>query len=297
MISAIRPRPWADSGGRGGSAGSSDVRIGLLATLRDESVALPRFFRLLEAFEADSRVERLFCSFYENDSCDGTAGLLAEWLKDRTGLLQSERLGAPRLRGREISRTVRMAEARNKALAGFADEPLDWLVVIDADLHAKPIHIWQLIEVLQRGQGVAMACASALQNMPDIFGRSPWSYYDSYALLDQQNWLGITGALIPLRDLEDRAKWMAGRPVPVKAAFGGIAVLPMANVRSQGLRWDGARGCEHWSFCLQAGAAGQVVACPQVTPLVLHDQPRHWSEGYPLRRQRELKQLWLNAMT
>lgn len=25
----------------------------------------------------------------------------------------------------------------------------------------------------QRGQGVAMACASALQNMPDIFGRSP----------------------------------------------------------------------------------------------------------------------------
>ena len=48
-------------------------------------------------------------------------------------VLQSERLGALRLRGREISRTMRMAEARNKALAGFADEALDWLVVIDAD--------------------------------------------------------------------------------------------------------------------------------------------------------------------
>ena len=54
-----------------------------------------------------------------------------------------------------------------------------------------------------------------------------------------------------------------GRPVPVKAAFGGIVVLRMASVRSQNLRWDGSRGCEHWSFCLEAGAAGQVLACPR----------------------------------
>ena len=138
-------RPWAVFAGQGGSAGSADMRIGLLATLRDEIESLPRFFRLLEALEADSRVERLFCSFYENDSSDKTPELLAAWLSDRPGVLQSERLGAPRLRGLEISRTMRMAEARNKALAGFADERLDWLVVID-DLYAKPSHIWQLIE-------------------------------------------------------------------------------------------------------------------------------------------------------
>ena len=66
-----------------------------------------------------------------------------------------------------------MAQARNKALAGFADECLDWLAVIDADLHAKSTHVWQLIEVLQRDRGVAMACASALQNLPDIFGVAP----------------------------------------------------------------------------------------------------------------------------
>ena len=118
-----------------------------------------------------------------------------------------------------------------------------------------------------------MACASALQNMPDIFGRSPWSYYDSYALLDRQNWLGITGALIPLRDLQDRAQWMSGRPLQVQSAFGGIAVLPMALVRSQRLLWDGSRGCEHWSFCLEAGSAGKVLACPQVTPLVIRPAP------------------------
>lgn len=75
-----------------------------------------------------------------------------------------------------------MAEARNKALSGFADEPLDWLVVIDADLHAKPDHIWQLIDIVQGSDEVVMACASALQNVPDIFGRSPRSYYDGFAL-------------------------------------------------------------------------------------------------------------------
>ena len=201
-------------------------------------------------------------------------------------------VGAPRLRGREISRTICMAQARNQALAGFGDESLDWLVVIDADIHAKPSHIWQLIDVVQHVRGVAMACASTLQNRPDIFGRSFWSYYDSYALIDRHNWLGITGALIPLRDLRDRAQWMAGRPVPVQAAFGGIAVLPMAIVRSHKLSWEGSRGCEHWSFCFEAGMAGQVVACPQVTPLVLHGQSRPWSEEYAQRRKRELKQLW-----
>ena len=272
------------------------MRIGLLATLRDESQALPRFFGLLEALEADPRVERLFCSFYENDSSDDTPACLATWLRNRPGVLQSERLGAPRLRGREISRTMRMAEARNKALAGFADERLDWLVVMDADLHATPSHIWQLIDVLQRGRGVAMACASALQNIPDIFGRSPWSYYDSYALLDRQSWMGITGAFIPFRDLQDRAQWMAGHPLHVRSAFGGIAVLPMSTVLSLGLQWDGSQGCEHWSFCLKASAAGKVVACPNVTPFVLHDQPFSWSKGYRLRRKSELKRLWRKAI-
>ena len=272
------------------------MRIGLLSTLRDETLALPRFFRLLEALEADSRVDHLFCSFYENDSSDDTSELLAAWLKGRPGVLQSENLGIPRLRGREISRTIHMAEARNKALSAFSDETLDWLVVIDADLHATASHIWQLIEVVQRDHRVAMSCASALQNIPDIFGRSPWSYYDSYALLDRHNWLGITGALIPLRDLQDRAQWMSGRPLQVQSAFGGIAVLPMALVRSQRLLWDGSRGCEHWSFCLEAGSAGKVLACPQVTPLVIHDQPRPWSKGYPLSRKRELKELWRKAI-
>ena len=273
------------------------MRIGLLATLRDEIQALPRFFSLLEELEADPMVERLFCSFYENDSSDETPECLSAWLKHRPGILQSERLGSPRLRGRETSRTMRMAEARNKALAGFADERLDWLVVIDADLHAKSSHIWQLVKVLHRERGVAMACASALQNLPDIFGRSSWSYYDTFALVDHSGRQGITGARIPLWDLDDRAAWMAGRPVSVRSAFGGISVLPMALQRRHRLQWKGDQGCEHWAFCLAVGQVGRVLACPDVNPLVIHEEDSIvWHPTYPDRCRQQLKQFWREAL-
>ena len=43
---------------------------------------------------------------------------------------------------------------------------------------SMPSHIWYLIELLQCDRGVAMACASALKNLPDIFGRSVRSIAD-----------------------------------------------------------------------------------------------------------------------
>ena len=180
--------------------------------------------------------------------------------------------------------------------AALSDERFDWLVVIDVDLYTKPTHIWQLIEVLQHDRSVVMACSSSLQNTPDIFGHGLWSYYDSYALVDKNNWLGITGAFIPLRDLDDRAHWIVGRPVSVQSAFGGIAVLNMNIVRLQDLSWDGTHGCEHWIICQKDSTAGLVMACPQVNPLVLHEVPRLISLDYQQRRKRELKELWSKAI-
>ena len=79
------------------------------------------------------------------------------------------------------------------------------------------------------------------------------------------------------------------QPCARQGGFRWDCCAPYEYCPPQNLSWDGSRGCEHWSFCLEAGAAGQVMACPQVTPLVLHDQSRCWSEGYRQRRKRELK--------
>ena len=94
----------------------------------------------------------------------------------------------------------------------------------------------------------------------------------------------MTGARVPLWDLDDRAAWMAGRPVSVRSAFGGIAVLPMELQRRHRLQWQGDQGCEHWAFCLAVGQVGRVLACPDVTPLVIHeDDSIAWHPTYPDR--------------
>ncbi|NDC15926.1 MAG: hypothetical protein EBZ76_12370, partial [Synechococcaceae bacterium WB9_2_170] len=196
------------------------MRLALLSILRDEATRLPQFLAALEDLEAHPSVEELCCSFYENDSRDATAALLGEWLRHS---------------GRDPARTQRLAAARNQALQPLLQHwPFGaeaWLVVVDADLCISAAQVLALIAVLGAAPGAAMACASAEQNVPDLFGHGAWSYYDTFALVDRAGRRGLTYAAVPFWDLADRATWLAGRPVPVASAFGGMAVAPLALVR------------------------------------------------------------------
>ena len=67
--------------------------------------------------------------------------------------------------------------------------------------------------------------------------------------------------------------------------------------RRHRLQWHGSQGCEHWAFCKAVGQAGQVVACPEIMPLVIHeDDSIAWHPTYPDRRRQQLKEFWLQAM-
>ena len=149
------------------------MRIGLMATIRDEALALPRFFRLLEAFESNCNVDYLFCSFYENDSIDHTPSFWPPGLD--LGYCKLNGWVSP---GFEVERSFVQSVWQRRATkhAGFGDENLDWLVVIDADLFASSLHILKLIAVLQRDR-VAMACKLTSKH-PRYFRGSP-CYYDS----------------------------------------------------------------------------------------------------------------------
>lgn len=182
--------------------------------------------------------------------------------------------------GRETARTRRLAAARNQALEKLLRQQLEWLLVIDVDLEINLADIIKLFNLKKRYAHSSMLCASSMQNVPDVFGESSWSYYDSWALRDLEGGAGITFAANPFRRLQDRWRWMAGLPVPVASAFGGMALLPMEVVRRHNLRWQGDQGCEHWAFCAGARQAGPVLACPTVQPLVVHQQPPQWSLRY-----------------
>jgi hypothetical protein len=268
------------------------VKLGVLAVLRDEAANLPRFFAALEDLERQPGIRGLVPSFYENDSCDGTVELLRQWVQGRPGGVISEQLGVARIGGRAPQRTVRLAAARNAALQQLLAWSTDLVLVVDADLQFTAQQVLQLLAVLQSDSRIAMACASAIQNVADLFGRGAWSYYDSWALQDRGGRPGITMAAVPFWTLEDRAAWLAGRPVAVASAFGGMALLRTSTICDHGLHWHGAAGCEHWAFCAGARQAGVVVACPAVTPLVIHPTPPHWKLAYRDQKRLQLRQFW-----
>ncbi len=262
--------------------------LGVLAVLRDEAANLPAFLGLLEQLERQPEFEGVFCSFYENDSRDGTPDQLDRWLQQRPGALISERLGESRLQGRQQARTQRLAYARNRALEPLLVVDPRWVLVIDADLHVELAQVLRLFALLHRHSEAAMVCASAMQNVPDVLGEGNWSYYDSWALRDLEGQGGITFAANPFRRWPDRWRWMAGLPLPVMAAFGGMALLQANTIRRHGLFWDGDAGCEHWAFCAAARRSGVVLACPTVRPLVLHAIPPTWDGDYARRVRSQL---------
>ena len=259
------------------------MTFAVLSVLRDEAHHLDYFLSTLDQLSHHPRVDGLFASFYENDSVDDTASRLAAWLQGRDGSLISEQLGEERLLGRAQARTQRLALARNRALGPILEDPSVYshLLVIDADIIFSVDQVIALLDQLEFHSDCVMACASAIQNVPDVFGESQWSYYDSWALVDLAGSGGITFAANPFQNVVDRWRWMSGLPVPVCAAFGGMALLPIEVLSTGCLAWQGDLGCEHWSFCAALRQLGSVLACPLVRPLVIHPDPvPTWSETY-----------------
>ena len=259
------------------------MSIAVLSVLRDEASRLHDFFFLLESLDSHPLVGGIRCSFYENDSADGTPEHLQHWLKGRTGNLISECFGEKPhgLFSQQASRTLRLADARNKALQPLLMSDSSWLLVIDADLVVRADQVISLLELAQANPTASMVCASAVQAVPDVLGDSPYSYYDSWALRDLDGNGGLTFLQNPFQRTMDRWRWMAGLPVSVQCAFGGMAILPMPLVRRVRPRWEGQHGCEHWAFCDAVRSHGPVLACPTVMPVALHPggAPR-WTEAY-----------------
>ncbi len=262
------------------------MTLAVLSVLRDESSSLPSFFAFLEGLENQSLFGDLYFSFYENDSSDGTCHQLAHWLSSRSGSFISEHFGeSPHgTFSQHSSRTLRLADARNKALIPLLSTDCRWLLVVDADVIACPSHVHRLLEILLANPNASMVCASTVQYVPDILGNAPYSYYDTWALRDLDGNGGITFLQNPFQKPTDRFRWMSGLPVSVMSAFGGMSILSLDTVRLVQARWDGHDGCEHWAFCDAMRQCGPVLACPTVMPLVQHlDGVPRWTETYAMR--------------
>ncbi|QNJ01762.1 hypothetical protein [Synechococcus sp. PROS-U-1] len=260
------------------------MELGILSILRDEEHNLASFFKFLESIESSFVFDSIVYSFYENDSSDKTRDVLSGWLKTRHAYLSVDDFNESPFASfsQDKLRTQRLARCRNIALEPLLNSTLPWLLIVDADISLSLNNVLELFRWKFKYRFSSMMCASSVQNVPDIFGHFPYSYYDSWALRDLYGYGGISFAENPFTHPLDRWRWQARLPVSVSSAFGGLALVDLGIVRKFNQYWNGDCGCEHWSFCESARQFAPVYACPTVMPRVVHPSPiPTWCQDYP----------------
>ena len=190
-------------------------------------------------------------SFYENDSKDNTAEILFNWLKGKKGFLKSEERGDPNWGSLPFKkRSQFMANYRNEALDVLNQFQYDYLFIIDTDIVYESDFLFKLIDKLDSNPNFGMITPNTIQFVTDQFkSHSEYSYFDSWALIDNVGNQGISFSKNPFILPSDRLSWNNDLSVNVNSAFGGAALVRGDLIRKNNIKWNGQKGCEHWKFC------------------------------------------------
>ena len=248
--------------------------IAVLALWRDSANHMERTLEQLSEQEKSLSYKYSFVySFYENDSKDNTVEILTNWLNGRIGFLNSEKRGDPNWGSIAFKRrTQYMAEYRNLALEALVKYKYSYLFVIDTDIVYKSNFLEQLIDKLEANSKLGIITPNTIQFVPDQFGgKSEYSYFDSFALIDRNGNHGISFSNNPFILKEDRISWANGLGVVVNSAFGGAALIRGNLMRNNNLKWNGDEGCEHWKLCQSIKNLNySVVVDPLINAEALH---------------------------
>jgi hypothetical protein len=253
--------------------------LAVLSLWRDSERYLTRSLNQFEAMEEElqERGIRVIYSFFENDSKDETPTKLVSWLKGRKGIIQSERIDAPRWGSvSSLDRVRYQARYRNMAL-----EPLntyynfDYLLVADSDVYWDPNLITGMIDRLDDNPSWGMISPNTVQNVRDfVEDTERKSYFDSWSLKDLDDDQCLTFAANPFLRPEDREAWNNNQPVSCNSAFGSIAMVKAEALDCEdGIEWSVIDGVEHWEFCAGVRSNGyEVIADPTLHAEVIHNE-------------------------
>jgi len=207
----------------------------------------------------------------ENDSTDGTAGLLTKALP--ASRIFSMQLGIPRLPGgRTIERTKKLALLRNR-LTDLADiECGEFVVVLDTQVKWDPTILKSHVDLLRERPDIAMVTSwgTVRRSEPCEF------HFDTFAtIVDGHGPLGFDANVFPCcsagnkHDFQCHRRSSTRKPifsgkdvVEVEAGCGGMFVVRTDVMKM--CKWDvtDPKGCEHWEFCKQVRKHGKIVINP-----------------------------------
>tara|TARA_B100001939_G_scaffold348219_1_gene374294 strand:+ start:107 stop:970 length:864 start_codon:yes stop_codon:yes gene_type:complete len=232
----------------------TNATLAILMLWRDSESYISRSLGQLHEMEHFLKRKNIDCVyvFYENDSEDGTATYLTEWMKESTGVVISQQLNAPKWGSVPSLERVRyQAKYRNTAL-DFLQRyySYDYLLVADSDVYWSPKLISKMIKRLNKHSSWGMISPNTVQNVPDYVGNTNLpSYFDSWSLKDVNDNQGLTFAANPFLLETDRENWEKKKPVACNSAFGSIAMIKAEAMKPNPVYWDVLDGVEHWIFC------------------------------------------------
>lgn len=280
----IRPEPVAvdrPSGDRVPGA------LAVVAMFRDNAAYLPHALSRFEAWEHAGLPLRYY--FLENDSTDATAALLAEFMKGRSGRLESRRLALRydrRRDGENYDRIMPLARMRSFILdVAMAEEPRgdqEWTLLLDSEIFFPedlPVRMFAARARDPRPDSIGMLTCFTQQlfrsdRVPDTARPCPempgWAladhYFDTFAFQDAEHRHHHPFCAFA-RCRRCRPDRRQSHPLPlipanvpvvdVAAAFGGLALVPTWILRDPRIRWttygsgaDQSRVlAEHVLFC------------------------------------------------
>ena len=251
--------------------------LAVLALWRDSSDYLERSLAQFDAMEAALKKDgyKVVYGFFENDSVDDTPQKLQSWIREHTGFVVSECIGAPKWGSTpSLKRVQYQARYRNMALKLLEQYyNFDYLLVADTDVHWKPDLIQDMIGVLDANPTWGMVSPNTVQNVRDhVENTDRPSYFDSWSLKDRDDKQCLTFAANPFLHTEDRMLWDRKEAVSCNSAFGSIAMVKAEAMDCKdGVEWAVIDGVEHWEFCAGIRSNGyEVIADPGLHAEVIH---------------------------
>lgn len=250
------------------AAESSVVFVGMARQIAD---VLPVTIHRLE--EIGSRFRQWNAVVVENDSTDGTKGVLESWRDARAGgvIVDCRDLGREHLHGFERLRVERYAEYRNRyrEIAANAFPRADYVIAVDLD----PWGGFSLDGVMhslamfgELPEAACMASTSLYRARTDA-GKLTWAHYDLWAL----RMYGPRPRFDPWQPL-----WLpppGAKPIRVVSAFGALATYiarPFYEAQYRSIDGD----IEHVGLHLSLADSGWQCYLNPASRVVMH-----WLQG------------------
>jgi len=263
----------------------SRIKISVFSLFRDSEGYMNETLRSLDEVSSSTDADFEYF-FYENDSRDNTAGILGDWMNGKKGKLLSETANEKSHGSTlEPNRMIKMARIRNKMANLGKPVKSDYSIVLDSDLEFSKNIVNDFLKY--KNLNFSMLTANSRQTVPcKMGGDSETSYYDSLSLFDSENNHCMTWSDNPFYEDSDRLKFKQGKPIHVKRAFGGFALIKSNYFNN--VKWSSSGDLEHWALCDELNKYGKIYFLPKVRPMVNIEQKTWTHESRVVNQQKYL---------